>query len=401
MAQGHPVPPFPLKGKEHVIAMNLSWDIFCTVVDNYGDIGVCWRLARQLASEHGFAVRLWVDDLAPFARLCPELDVVLDLQSLRGVTVRRWDKPFPDVTPADVVIEAFGCQLPANYKMAMSLRSPQPAWINLEYLSAEPWVSGTHSLPSPQPPLIKFFFFPGFSVHTGGLLRERGLFEKRDEFQRDAVACGEFWVSIGVPLPTSDEIRVSLFCYDHANIENLLDAWSISTQPITCIVSQGVISKALAMFLGHEPAVGATYVRGGLRLCVIPFLEQDRYDRLLWACDVNFVRGEDSFVRAQWAGRPFVWHIYPQQEDAHLIKLNAFLNLYCADLPTQQARQLRSFWLAWNGQGAQAAEPRGFAALQGLTGHAVNWAQQLSEQTDLAANLAAFCNNLVKSRVST
>ena len=48
---------------------SLSWDIFCTVVDNYGDIGVCWRLARQLAAEHGFAVRLWVDDLASFARL--------------------------------------------------------------------------------------------------------------------------------------------------------------------------------------------------------------------------------------------------------------------------------------------------------------------------------------------
>ncbi|MBY0444112.1 MAG: elongation factor P maturation arginine rhamnosyltransferase EarP, partial [Burkholderiales bacterium] len=39
----------------------VRWDIFCRVIDNYGDIGVCWRLARQLSFEHGFAVRLMVD----------------------------------------------------------------------------------------------------------------------------------------------------------------------------------------------------------------------------------------------------------------------------------------------------------------------------------------------------
>ena len=54
-----------------------QWDVFCAVVDNYGDIGVCWRLSRQLAAEHGIAVRLWVDDLKPFARLCPAVDVTV------------------------------------------------------------------------------------------------------------------------------------------------------------------------------------------------------------------------------------------------------------------------------------------------------------------------------------
>ena len=192
--------------------MKLSWDIFCTVVDNYGDIGVCWRLARQLASEHGFVIRLWVDDLTPFARLCPDLDVTQELQTLRGVAIRRWCTPFPDVTPADVVVEAFGCPLPANYRTAMALQSPQPAWINLEYLSAEPWVNGTHGLPSPQPPLTRYFFFPGFTSDTGGLLRERSLLAQRDEFQDDKAALRQFWASIGMPIPHSDEIRVSLFC---------------------------------------------------------------------------------------------------------------------------------------------------------------------------------------------
>ena len=28
----------------------LLWDIFCQVIDNHGDVGVCWRLARELAA---------------------------------------------------------------------------------------------------------------------------------------------------------------------------------------------------------------------------------------------------------------------------------------------------------------------------------------------------------------
>jgi uncharacterized repeat protein (TIGR03837 family) len=81
----------------------------------------------------------------------------------------------------------------------------------------------------------------------------------------------------------------------------------------------------------------------------IPFLPQDRYDVLLWACDLNFVRGEDSFVRAQWAGRPFVWQIYAQQDDAHRTKLLAFLDRLLAGADEVLAASLRALWLGWNG----------------------------------------------------
>ena len=36
-------------------------DLFCRVIDNWGDAGVCWRLARQLVRERGAQVRLWID----------------------------------------------------------------------------------------------------------------------------------------------------------------------------------------------------------------------------------------------------------------------------------------------------------------------------------------------------
>ena len=130
-----------------------SCDIFCTVVDNFGDIGVSWRLARQLANEHGMAVRLWVDDLTSFARLCPQVDVMLDTQYQQAVEVRRWPAEFPPVESAALVIEAFACRLPQRYEAAMAARVDKPVWINLEYLTAEDWVEGCHRLPSPHPTL--------------------------------------------------------------------------------------------------------------------------------------------------------------------------------------------------------------------------------------------------------
>ena len=56
-------------------------------------------------------------------------------------------------------------------------------------------------------------------------------------------------------------------------------------------------------------------------------MPQQQFDELLWQADILMIRGEDSFVRAQYAGKPFMWHIYPQQEQAHLEKLAAFWRL--------------------------------------------------------------------------
>ena len=128
--------------------MKATWDIFCSVVDNYGDIGVTWRLARQLVAEQRCEVRLWVDDLRAFERMCPDIDVRQDLQWQEGVQVRHWPAEWVSVPEADVVIDAFACQLPPDYMEAMAERGCTPLWMNLDYLSAEEWVVGCHRLPS-------------------------------------------------------------------------------------------------------------------------------------------------------------------------------------------------------------------------------------------------------------
>jgi len=99
------------------------WDIFCRVVDNYGDVGVSWRLARQVAREHGKEVRLWLDDLTVLAKLRPEIDTAYDAQKLDGVEVRLIREPFDLDGIADVVVETFGCDPPEPYVLAMAERS--------------------------------------------------------------------------------------------------------------------------------------------------------------------------------------------------------------------------------------------------------------------------------------
>lgn len=383
-------------------------DIFCRVIDNFGDIGVCWRLARQLAGEHGLAVRLWVDHPASLAKLCPEADAALPRQCLHGVEIFRWSDAFPAVQPACLVIEAFACELPPAYIEAMAALAPPPVWINLEYLSAEPWIEGCHRLPSPHPrlPLTKYFFFPGFTEHTGGLLREHDLLERRDAFQGDPARQQAFWSMLGVEMPAPDTLIVSLFSYENAAIGELLDAWADSEQPILCLVPEGRVLPPIGRcFDDDAPHAGSRYARGHLQVRALPFLAQDRYDELLWSCDVNFVRGEDSFVRAQWAGRPFVWQIYPQQDAVHRHKLQAFLDRYGAHLDTVRTPAgdgapatpaLTRLWLAWNGEGGIGPAWAGFAAVRGaLLPRTQDW-PQAQAANNLALNLLSFLQEICR-----
>ncbi|HYP83856.1 elongation factor P maturation arginine rhamnosyltransferase EarP [Variovorax sp.] len=319
----------------------MRWDIFCKVIDNHGDAGVCWRLARQLAAT-GDPVRLWMDDASALAWMAP--------LGAPGVDVLAWrDDDAIDpalLAPAqapDVLIEAFGCEpaapVVAQFADAAARGGSRRHWINLEYLSAEPYVERLHGLPSPvfRGPgagLTKHFFYPGFTPATGGLLREDGLSTARQAFDRAA------WLrSQGIDW--RGERLVCLFCYEPDGLPALLDAWRTGPEPTLLLVTPGRAAAAVRNLLpASEAQAGPS---GALRLQWLPHVPQDDFDRLLWSCDLNFVRGEDSLVRAIWAGAALVWQIYPQDDDAHHVKLNAFLDWLDAPEP------LRRFHHSWNG----------------------------------------------------
>lgn len=377
--------------------MKASWDIFCSVVDNYGDIGVTWRLARQLVAEHDLAVRLWVDDLAAFVRLCPGADASAQQQWQEGVSVHLWAKDgagdWQPTEVADVIIEAFACRLPPAYERAILERSPRPVWINLEYLSAEEWVSGCHGLPSVQSNgLRKFFFFPGFLPTTGGLLREGNLIASRQAFQQDKAARRIFLQGLGVS-PDDGARLISVFAYENPGIGPWLEVLANGDQPTHLLVPEGRILGDIQGWLGSGPLhAGSIEKRGALTIQVLPFVRQEDYDRLLWSCDFNVVRGEDSFVRAQWAGRPLLWHIYEQDDDAHWAKLDAFLELYLAGLSPAAAQALSCFWRAWNAgeDGSQSWQALAANADE-IEQHAQRWCAKLASHADLAAALVLFC----------
>ncbi|WP_420130733.1 elongation factor P maturation arginine rhamnosyltransferase EarP [Rhodoferax ferrireducens] len=315
------------------------WDIFCRVIDNYGDIGVCWRLAIGLA-ERGEQVRLWVDDASALGWMAPE--------GAQGVELRPWTQPIQtdDLVIGDVLIEAFGCEIApeyiASYADSTRARGLKSIWINLEYLSAEDFAERSHGLPSPVMSgpgtgLTKHFFYPGFTSRTGGLLREPDLAERQAQFDRIV------WLrQLGIEF--RGERLVSLFCYEPPALSELLDQLAINPHETRLMVTAGRAAAAVKACIDDKNKSQPLWnMRKQLSFSYVPMLSQREFDHLLWACDLNFVRGEDSLVRALWADKPFVWQIYPQHDDAHHDKLDAFLNVMSAPL------SLRDFHHVWNG----------------------------------------------------
>ncbi len=306
------------------------WEIFCQVIDNHGDLGVCWRLARQLHAA-GQAVRLWVDDGSALSWMAPD-------HAHSGIDVRPWTQAKPDtlaqLSVGDVWIEAFGCQIPEAFVAnGVATRATAPLWINLEYLSAEDWVSRMHGLPSPvmSGPArgwTKCFVFPGFTPSTGGVLREADLLERQAHFDRPAAR------QRLAPELSAEAWLISLFCYEPIPLPDLLT--SLIGTPHQLMVTPGRPLAAVQAALSHLSKQQPVWH-------TLAHTDQGGFDELLWACDLNFVRGEDSLVRALWAGRAFVWHIYPQEDGAHHAKLEAFLDWL------QAPRSLRHFHRVWNG----------------------------------------------------
>ncbi|HEY4294846.1 MAG TPA: elongation factor P maturation arginine rhamnosyltransferase EarP [Paraburkholderia sp.] len=397
MSSAPPVPEPPVAP-----TVAIACDIFCAVIDNFGDIGVCWRLARQLTSEHGWQVRVFVDDLHAFQKLCPSLALDRARQTVGGIVIEHWREPAhagDTLDVADVVIEAFGCELPPTYIAAMAERVRAPVWLNLEYLSAEDWVAEFHLRPSlhPRYSLTKTFFFPGLGPGTGGVLKERHLDAARAAFEATPAAREAWWrQTTGHPPPLAGTTVVSLFAYENPAIDSLLEQWRDSAAPVVLLVPEGRISGAIARFFGLPSFAAGTHAKlGNLSAHALAFTSQAGYDALLWASDINFVRGEDSFVRAQWAAKPFVWHIYPQADDAHLPKLDAALAHYTRPLPAEARDALARFWHAWNGAGRPdwAQFQRYCPALRQ---RAAEWAGELAQVGDLAGNLASFAKTQLK-----
>lgn len=427
--------------------------IFCSVVDNFGDIGICWRLARQLAHEQRWQVQLFVDDLGSFAKICPEVVVDAAAQSIQSIQVMHWNaelmadwqkswqvfsgtraheafsnandphhraalasssgttsgagsaagsasgsaEALPSLqTIPDLVIEALACTVPEAYLQLVAKQNPQALWLNLEYLSAEDWVEGCHGLPSPQSlvPLTKYFFFPGFTSATGGLLRERDIVQQAQNLQQDSKAQAAFWQKIGIADAQAYQRRISLFAYGQANIASWLTQLQLDSQRTLLLVPQGVLAEQICSIfpeLASQQTAIKRLALGQLTIMVMPFIAQQDYDLLLACCDINFVRGEDSVIRAHWAGRPFIWQIYRQEEQAHRQKLNDFLAKQLALATPELSALIQKAHDLWDLElDFSEIWPEYIKNIDKIQAHTVDWQQFLTQQQDLASNLVRF-----------
>ena len=411
----------------------LNWDIFCNVVDNFGDIGVCWRLACNLAAR-GKTVRLWTDDASPLAWMAPDGQAnveVIDCENgipkdVGAAYTARLDT-LPDALP-DVLVDTFDCEFAINLIAAKAINTPaigkfmlkndhiQPVWLNLEYLTAESFAERNHTLPymhrsGAAQGWTQRYFYPGFNDKTGGLLRETDLFERQKTFDRQAWLTKLLQQTMSFP-PTPSFLRgndgkyendgvssslniektrfISLFCYEPAALEALLDQLAASQTHTCLLVTHGRAANAVKTLLEHKKRLKPAYLLPKqLSILYLPQLTQVEFDHLLWSCDLNFVRGEDSLVRAIWAAKPFIWQIYPQHDGAHHAKLDAFLQMM--DAP----ESLKTAHIAWN---ASAPERQSNPDLPNLppfdlpvwAKSAENLSTKLYLQPDLASNLISF-----------
>ncbi len=360
-----------------------QWDIFCKVIDNFGDIGVCWRLSADLAAR-GERVRLWVDDASALSWMAPT--------GAEGVEVLSWAQSIESTSvaallakqPGDVLIEAFGCDIPpeflALWVVQLEFNKPARYWLNLEYLSAESYVERCHAMPSlvshgPAAGWTKWFFYPGFTAQTGGLQREPGLLKSMADVEAEVEQHR-----------VSSRLQVSLFCYEPPALDALLSEWSLhglAGQPVELQVTAGRTAQAVKAVLSQWKTAPGKADPKQLTITWLPWLSQTEFDHLLWRCDLNFVRGEDSVLRALWAGKPLVWSIYPQDDGAHLPKLEAFLQQL--DAPAS----LKTFHRAWNTSGEKLMAPSA-SDLVDWRQHAESARQALLGQDDMTSRLLQF-----------
>jgi uncharacterized repeat protein (TIGR03837 family) len=350
----------------------LHWDIFCQVVDNYGDIGVCWRLAVDLQAR-GVAMRLWLDDASHLPWLAPNA-------ADTGVALHAWQDAAQHYQPGAVLMATFGCDLPpAVLHMGDALPAAQrPLWLNIEHLSAEDYVARMHLLPSPRftPEGSRWdqhFFYPGFSAETGGLLRETDVLQRQAAFDKNA------WLAAqGIQIAAKAQL-ISLFAYEPALLADWLGLLQQQERPQHLLVCAG---RGQAAFLHTIQQLGLQ-ANEQLAWTLLPFLPQTEFDHLLWAADVNMVRGEDSWLRAIWAGKPFVWQIYAQDDAAHHEKLAAFMQAAALPAPVQ------AFWRGWNGLDTQI-HAGDWQAVQESGAAFAQWRADLLAQDDLSSQLLAW-----------
>lgn len=312
--------------KNLIKCFSMEITVLCKVVDNFGDIGVVFRLCRALSElKKNLEIRLVVSNLDSFAKISKGIDSTKTFQEFRGWKVFDWNdnalckKEFSK-NPPEFILECFQCGRPEWLEEL--LFSPQfnlnVQIVNVEYLTAESWADDFHLLKSGtrSAKIKKINFMPGFTKKTGGLILDKNfmccLSEKKFALNLVKQNLDKKILSEDF----SDSFKILIFSYPK-NFDFLASA-----------IKEFSFLKKIIVFIAS--GAGADSAKISLKkfkvdFVCLPFMQQEVWDAFLSLMDFSFVRGEDSFSRCCLFGNPFIWNIYPQEEEFHIVKLNAFL----------------------------------------------------------------------------
>jgi len=277
--------------------MTFSVDIFSRFIDNYGDISIPLRLAHGLFIDHSVTSNVFLTSNELTQKI---LDKNLFNENINIIDIDKMDNNF---LPNTNIVTIFDTQLPISYEAKLTSKN---LLINYEYFSAEQWVDDFHLRESINKKYKKIFYIPGVGEHSGVPIfgiNDKGLYRPE----------------------SLDTKTINFFCYFNENIE-------------------ASVKVLRTNFPQYDSVLHDRFDKDKSRGKNL--LSFNDFDKALSNSLINFVRGEDSLIRAILAGSPFIWQPYIQENGLHITKLNAFLDHYFISLP----QQLREIFLIWNNQ---------------------------------------------------
>ena len=307
--------------------------VLCKVLDNFGDIGVVYRLCRSLSDiDSSLKLNLVVNDLETFGRMAEGINPQKSFQTYRGWNIFDWNDEktcgnYFSENPPTVVLQTFQCGLPdwldeIIYGEEFSASEKLCKIVNIEYLTAEKWAEDFHLLrgATRSSNVRKYFFMPGFTKKTGGLILDKDFMDSLSDENCRKSKIAELAEKIQL---SEDEFKILVFSYqkDFSFFFDAVNEFAeISKKKILVYVAPGA---------GLESFRKTECESEKKNFCVeyLPYLSQEVWDAFLCSMDFLFIRGEDSFARATLTGIPFLWNIYKQDEEFHLVKLKAFLDI--------------------------------------------------------------------------
>ncbi len=306
--------------------------ILCKVIDNFGDIGVVYRLARSLSElDSSLKLNLVVSDLSTFSKMAGEINPSLSFQQFRGWNILDWNdsatckKYFKEHIPLNI-LECFQCGRPdwldeILFSEEFSKSGLISRIVNIEYLTAESWADDFHLKrgATSSANVKKAFYMPGFTSKTGGLILDKSFIQARDDSNYRKKLLDSIYSHVNF---NDKDFNILLFSYpkDFCFFFNTLNRYSAKkTEKIHVFVAPGAGKESFEK-------TAAQYSDCGFSINYLPYMNQEKWDAFLCSMDFLFIRGEDSFARAVLSGKPFLWNIYQQDEEYHLVKLKAFLD---------------------------------------------------------------------------